>query len=161
MELTSRPVELDRYRLIVKVLFKSSRSSTMPGMLIGEIARRTGLRPSTIRFYEKAALIAPPGRLSKQRRYGLDAVGRLELIKLALRSGFSIAETRDFISGFTGQTPPAARWRAFAERKLVELKAERARIETMEGLLEASFRCDCPSLEVCERFLAAGPKCGS
>jgi MerR family redox-sensitive transcriptional activator SoxR len=133
----------------------------MSGMLIGEIARRTGLRPSAIRFYEKAALLAPPARLSKQRRYGLDAVGRLELIKLALRSGFSIAETREFISGFTRQTSPAARWRALAERKLAELEAERARIATMEGLLKASFRCDCPSLEVCERVLAARPKCGA
>jgi DNA-binding transcriptional MerR regulator len=125
-------------------------------MLIGEVARRTGLRPSTIRFYEKAALLPPPARLSKQRRYGLDAVGRLELIKVALRSGFSIAETREFISGFAQQTPPAARWRALAERKLAELEAERARIETMEGLLKAGFRCDCPSLDVCERLLMAG-----
>jgi MerR family transcriptional regulator, redox-sensitive transcriptional activator SoxR len=130
----------------------------MSGMLIGEIARRTGLRPSAIRFYEKAALLPPPARLSKQRRYGLDAVGRLELIKLALRSGFSIAETREFISGFTRQTPPAARWRALAERKLVELEAERARIETMETLLKAGFRCECPTLEVCERVLMAAPK---
>jgi DNA-binding transcriptional MerR regulator len=133
----------------------------MSGMLIGEVARRTGLRPSTIRFYEKAALLPPPARISKQRRYGLDAVGRLELIKITLRSGFSIAETREFISGFNRQTPPAARWRALAERKLVELEAERARIETMEGLLKAGFRCECPTLEVCERALMAAPKCGA
>jgi len=132
----------------------------MPGMLIGEVARRTGLRPSTIRFYEKAALLPPPARLSKQRRYGLDAVGRLELIKLAVRSGFSIAETREFISGFTRQTPPAARWRALAERKLAELEAEKARIEAMEGMLKASFRCECPTLEVCERFLMAARRRG-
>jgi MerR family redox-sensitive transcriptional activator SoxR len=133
----------------------------MPGMLIGEVARRTGLRPSAIRFYEKAALLPPPARFSKQRRYGLDAVGRLELIKVALRSGFSIAETREFISGFAQQTPPAARWRVLAERKLAELEAERARIEIMEGLLKAGFRCDCPNLDVCERLLMAAPKCGA
>jgi DNA-binding transcriptional MerR regulator len=130
-------------------------------MLIGEVARRTGLRPSAIRFYEKAALLPPPARLSKQRRYGLDAVGRLELIKVALRSGFSIAETREFISGFAQQTPPAARWRVLAERKLAELEAERARIEIMEGLLKAGFRCDCPNLDVCERLLMGAPKCGA
>lgn len=133
----------------------------MPGMLIGEVARRTGLPPSTIRYYEKAALLPPPARLSKQRRYGLDAVGRLELIKIALRSGFSIAETREFISGFDRQTPPAARWRKLAERKLAELAEERARIETMEALLKAGFRCECPSLEVCERVLLAAPKRGA
>jgi len=131
----------------------------MPGMLIGEVARRTGLRPSTIRFYEKAALLPPPARLSKRRRYGLDAVGRLELIKLAVSSGFSIAETREFISGFARQTPPAARWRALAERKLAELEAEKVRIEAMEGLLKASFRCECPTLEVCERVLTDLSKC--
>lgn len=133
----------------------------MPGMPIGEVARRTGLRPSTIRYYEKVALLPPPARLSKQRRYGLDAVGRLELIKVALRSGFTIAETREFISGFDRRTPPAARWRALAERKLAELEAERARIETMEGLLKAGFRCECPTLDVCERILMAAPKCGA
>ena len=130
----------------------------MPGMLIGEVARRTGLPPSTIRYYEKVKLLTPPARLSKQRRYGLDAVGRLELIKIALRSGFSIAETREFISGFDRQTPPAARWRKLAERKLAELEDERARIATMEGLLKEGFRCECPSLEVCERVLMAAPR---
>jgi len=88
-----------------------------------------------------------------QHYTGLPAGERAELIKLAVRSGFSIAETREFISGFTRQTPPAARWRALAQRKLAELEAEKARIEAMEGLLKASFRCACPTLEVCQRFL--------
>lgn len=133
----------------------------MPGMLIGEVARRTGFPPSTIRYYEKVKLLAPPARLSKQRRYGLDAVGRLGLIKVALTAGFSIAETREFISGFNRQTPPAARWQMLAKRKLAQLDAQKARIETLEELLKAGFRCECPSLEVCERVLMATPKCGA
>ena len=126
----------------------------MAGMRIGDVARRTGLPVSTIRYYEKAGLLEPPARVSGQRRYYPDILGRIAVVALALRAGFTIAETRLFISGFSPSARPSERWRELAERKLVALDAEATRIAFMKALLEASFPCECPTLDVCERLIA-------
>ncbi len=126
--------------------------SAMP---IGELARAAGLAPSAIRYYEKAGLLPRPGRQSGQRRYGVESAARLRIIQLARDAGFTVAETRTFLSGSSLATPPAARWRALAERKLAELDAQSQRIARMRLLLESSFRCGCLRIEDCERALAS------
>ncbi len=126
--------------------------SAMP---IGELARAAGLAPSAIRYYEKAGLLPKPGRQSGQRRYGAESAARLRIIQLARDAGFTIAETRTFLAGFSPATTPAARWRALAERKLVELEAQSQRIARMRKLLESSFHCGCLRIEDCERAIAA------
>ena len=80
---------------------------------------------------------------------------REALIQLAREAGFTISETRTFLSGFSQATTPAARWRALAERKLAELEAQSQRIERMKSLLESSFHCGCLRIEDCERAIAA------
>lgn len=122
---------------------------------IGEVARASGLRPSALRYYESAGLLPVPPRRSRQRRYTAEIFGRIELIRLALAAGFTVGETRTFLSGFAADTPPAARWRALAARKLEEVNALMERAQRMKALLETSFRCRCPSLADCERYLTA------
>lgn len=124
-------------------------------MQIGELARAAGLAPSAIRYYEKAGLLPRPARQSGQRRYGAAAAARLRIIQLARDAGFTVAETRTFLSGFSQATTPAARWRALAERKLVELEAQSQRIARMKSLLESSFHCGCLRIEDCERAIAS------
>jgi MerR family redox-sensitive transcriptional activator SoxR len=127
-------------------------NTTLP---IGKVAKLAGLAPSAIRYYEKAGLLPKPGRQSGQRRYGLEIAARLRIIQLARDAGFSIAETRTFLSGFSAATTPAARWRALAQRKLAELESQSLRIERMKALLESSFHCGCLRIEDCERAIAA------
>jgi len=125
------------------------------GMPIGEVARAAGLAPSAIRYYERAGLLPKPGRQSGQRRYGAETAARLRIIQLARDAGFTIAETRTFLSGFSPATTPAARWRALAERKLAALEAQSRRIVRMKTLLESSFHCGCLRIEDCERAIAS------
>jgi MerR family redox-sensitive transcriptional activator SoxR len=125
------------------------------GLPIGEVARAAGLAPSAIRYYERAGLLPKPGRQSGQRRYGAETAARLRIIQLARAAGFTIAETRTFLSGFSPATTPAARWRALAERKLAELEAQSRRIARMKTLLESSFHCGCLRIEDCERVIAS------
>jgi MerR family redox-sensitive transcriptional activator SoxR len=126
----------------------------MPGMTIGEVAKRAGLAPSAIRYYEKSGLIPAPHRRSKQRRYDPEILGRIAFIQLARDAGFTIRETRTLISGFAPNTKPSARWRTLAEKKLAEIDAQMARARKMQALLKEGFRCGCPALEDCERALA-------
>ena len=122
-------------------------------MSIGQVARICGLAPSAIRYYEKAGLLPKPMRVSRQRRYDAEIVGRLRLLQVARQAGFSIAETRTFVAGFSATTPPAIRWRTLAERKLAELEAQMARLRRMKLLLESSFHCRCLSIEDCARII--------
>src|SRR3989440_10970337 len=92
----------------------------MKELSIGEVARQAGLAASALRYYERAGLLPAPPRRSRQRRYTEAVFGRISLIRLALEAGFTIGETRLFLTGFSEQTPPAARWRALAVRKLEE-----------------------------------------
>jgi len=125
----------------------------MRELSIGALARETGLAPSALRYYEKAGLLSAPPRRARQRRYDERVLGRVELIRLALAAGFTIRETRTFLAGFPADTPPAARWRELAARKLVEVNELIERAQRMKSLLETSFHCRCAQLADCESYL--------
>jgi MerR family redox-sensitive transcriptional activator SoxR len=126
----------------------------MSSMSIGEVARICGLAPSAIRYYEKAGLLPKPMRVSRQRRYDTQTIGRLRLLQVARDAGFTIAETRMFVTGFSATTPPAVRWRSLAKRKLAEIEAQMGQLQRMQTLLESSFHCHCLSIDDCARIIA-------
>jgi MerR family redox-sensitive transcriptional activator SoxR len=121
---------------------------------IGEVARRAGLKSSAIRYYESIGLLPKPERISGQRRYGDSVLKRLAVIELAQRAGFTLAETRTLLNGFSEKVPPSARWRELADRKLPEIEALIARANAMKRLLEDGLECDCISLDDCGLLLA-------
>ena len=127
----------------------------MRELSIGEVAQAAGIAASALRYYEKVGLLPAPPRRSRQRRYDESVFGRIELIRVALDAGFTIRETRTFLSGFAADTPPAERWRALAARKLPEVEQAIERAQRMKWLLESGFRCRCPQLADCERYLSA------
>lgn len=133
-----------------------------PGLMgIGALARRAGVAPSAIRYYESLGLLpAPPragGRPAGPRRYDASALDWLALIALARGAGFTMAETRELVAGFAPGTVPAERWRALAARKLAEVDALLARATRMRAVLRAALACGCRRLEDCGHLLAAPP----
>lgn len=131
----------------------------MTGLTIGEVARQAGVATSALRYYEKAGLLPAPARVSKRRQYDQQILGRIRIILLARDAGFTVSETRTFLSGFPLGGTPAARWRAMAKQKLAELDALITRVTDMKSILEASFHCECHRLEDCERLVAAKKPC--
>ena len=125
------------------------------GMNIGEVARRTGMAPSAIRYYESLGLIPEPPRAGGRRRYDQSVVDWLSLVALAREAGFTMAEIRELVAGFAPGTPPAARWRTLATRKLAELDAQVERIGRMRAVLGVALECGCLRLEECGPLLAA------
>ncbi len=120
---------------------------------IGEVAARAGIAASAIRYYEREGLIPRAPRRGGRRVYDEAILDRLALIGVAKAAGFTVAEIQTLLRGFTRRTPPGARWRALAERKVAELEERRAEVERMLRVLEAVARCECPSLEACSRAL--------
>ncbi len=116
---------------------------------IGEVAQRAGLATSAIRYYERDGLIPVADRRGNARVYGPDIFDRLALIELAKSAGFTVAETRQLVSGVSRRTPPGPRWRARAEKKLEEVEARIAQAERMRVVLHMLMRCECPTFEDC------------
>ena len=81
----------------------------------------------------------------------------LSLIALAREAGFTMAEIKQLVTGFTPGTRPAARWQELATRKLAEIDAMVARAERMRAVLHVSLDCGCFRLEDCAALLEAGP----
>jgi MerR family redox-sensitive transcriptional activator SoxR len=121
----------------------------MERLTIGEVARRTGLRTSAIRYYEEVGLLPPPWRVNGQRRYGADVFTQLAVVRMAQEAGFTIEEVRTLVAGFPEGTPASARWQALAYRKLAEVDALIARAQAMRRVLEESLACGCLTLEAC------------
>ena len=132
------------------------RNSDGAALEIGEVARRAGMRPSAVRYYEARGLIEPAHRGPGGRRvYGTEAVERLALIAFAKELGFSLDQIRALLFGFPAHTPPGARWQDLAATKLTELEAMTRRIETMRAALERISHCGCDTLDQCAGRIAA------
>ena len=121
---------------------------------ISEVSARTGLRPSALRYYEEAGLVAPVGRISGRRHYDEAVLDRLAVIGCAQEAGFTIAEVRELLAG--GDDPPAA-WRELAQRKLAEVDAIIEKAQATRRLLERSLGCNCVALEDCTAIVARDP----
>jgi MerR family transcriptional regulator, redox-sensitive transcriptional activator SoxR len=121
----------------------------MPNMTIGEMARRAGLRPSAVRYYEKIGLLPKPERIGGQRRYQPGALNHLAVIDTAKRAGFRVEEIKQLFHGFGKGTPASRRWQLLARRKITEIDELIASARKMKRLLAKADRCQCLDLENC------------
>lgn len=120
-------------------------------MTISEVARRVGLRPSAIRYYEQLGILEPAGRSSGQRRYDNSVLFRLAAVQRARQAGFTLDEVRRLFFGFRTGTRASVRWRKLAREKLADLENVSRQIEAMQKLLLRLQKCPCESLESCGR----------
>ncbi|MFN8375449.1 MAG: MerR family transcriptional regulator [Anaerolineae bacterium] len=127
----------------------------MEYLTVGEVARRVGLRTSALRYYESVGLIAPPKRVSGQRRYEVSVLKTLSLIQTAQQAGFTIAEIHALFHEFPTEAPPSERLRTLAEHKMTEMDALIARAQKMKRLLQLMLLCECASLDECATRLEA------
>ncbi|QBD79181.1 MerR family transcriptional regulator [Ktedonosporobacter rubrisoli] len=121
----------------------------MEELTISEVARRAGIRPSAIRYYESVSLLPCARRVSGRRRYDSSILQRLAFIQVAQQAGFTVAEIRKIFDSTEETTPLAERWQLLAQRKLVAVDQLIQQAHTMKGLLEQGLRCRCKDLEEC------------
>jgi len=127
----------------------------MADMTIGEVARRTGLRASAIRYYEKIGLLPKTQRISGQRCYDDSVFNYLAVIEVARRAGFRVHEMQQLFHGFGRGIPAFHRWQILAQRKLTEMDELIAQAKKMKRLLQRSDRCKCLDLEDCAEIFRA------
>jgi len=124
----------------------------MPQLTISEVARRAGLQPSAIRYYEQIGILFPPQRISGQRRYDTAVLHRLAVIQRARQTGFTLDEIRELFFGFREVVPASQRWQKLSRKKLKELEELIRQIKTMQQLLRKMMDCcRCDTLDQCGR----------
>jgi MerR family transcriptional regulator, redox-sensitive transcriptional activator SoxR len=121
---------------------------------IGEVARRTGVRTSALRYYEDAGILPKPGRHNGRRIYDADTIRRIDVLRFAQHAGFTLGEIKILFHGFSATTPLSARWQKLARSKLAELETLREQIDGMKTALELGLKCGCLRIEDC-RLTAA------
>ena len=87
-----------------------------------------------------------------QRRYGPDAIRRLEVLDVAKRAGFSLDEARVLLQSAEAGTPAFESLRSLATRKLPEVEALIERAQAMRSWLLTATDCSCTSLDACALF---------
>jgi len=121
-------------------------------LTIGELAERTGKRPSSIRYYEQIGLLPEPGRVHGQRRYEPQTLRSLAVIDTAQRAGLTLEEIKTLLSASPGDASAVDRLREVAERKLPQITALIERSQLVLSWLESAARCQCPNLDECPLF---------
>ena len=121
-------------------------------LLIGEVARRAGLRPSTIRYYESVGVLPEPERAAGRRRYSPEVLRTLAVIGAGQRAGLSLTEVRELLTASHGRGAVSQRLREIAQRKLPEVDALIERSLLVRSWLEAAADCRCPTLDDCPLF---------
>lgn len=127
-----------------------NRNDLLP---IGELARRTGLAVSAIRFYEDKGLIAAFRTMGNQRRFLRSDIRRLSFILIAQKLGLGLAEIEAELSKLPqGRTPTQADWQKIS-RSMRGAIDERIRLLTLtRSKLDECIGCGCLSLQRCQLY---------
>jgi DNA-binding transcriptional MerR regulator len=124
--------------------------NTPGGLLtIGELAGRTGVTTSALRYYEELGLLPAPARVSGQRRYPESAARVVGTILLYSDAGFTLAEQKALMASHEGT---CGEWRRLARRKLVELDERIARAQAAREAIRHGLRCPHEDVTQCPKF---------
>lgn len=101
-------------------------------MRIGEVAERSGVNPSTIRYYEDIRLLPEPERTaSGYRDYTKSAVARLSFIRAAQSIGLSLGEIREVLALREHGETPCSHVLTLLDQRAAELAERIAALEQM------------------------------
>ena len=120
---------------------------------IGDLARRTGLSVSAIRFYEDKGLVEPFRTSGNQRRFLRSDIRRLSFILIAQRLGLSLGEIEDSLKGLPhGRTPNAKDWQRISGMIRKTIDERIAELERTRANLDGCIGCGCLSLKTCALY---------
>lgn len=117
-------------------------------MDIAEVSRESGLKPSTLRYYEKLGLIQPIGRKGLRRQYAQNVLNKLSIISLGRMAGLSLSE----ISAMFDKNDELAIDRALLTQKTIEIDAQIKRLQAIRDSLSHVANCPEPSHLECPSF---------
>jgi MerR family redox-sensitive transcriptional activator SoxR len=129
--------------------------ATSEGLSIGDIAARTGLAVSAIRYYEAQGLIAPWRNAAGRRRFQRADIRRLSFVMIAQQFGFTLPQIRVELDRLPKhRAPTKADWSRISAEFRSGLDARITRLEKLRDTLNGCIGCGCLSLDACALYNA-------
>ena len=133
-------------------------------LTIGQLADRSGVATSALRFYESRGLISSQRTTGNQRRYLQSTLRRVAFIRTAQRVGLSLEEVGEALETLPdNRTPTKSDWHRLSKAWRPRLDEQIRRIELLRERLDGCIGCGCLSLKSCslmnpgDELAAAGP----
>jgi MerR family redox-sensitive transcriptional activator SoxR len=131
---------------------------------IGDLARRTGLAISAIRYYEQRGLLTSLRANGNQRRFLRSDIRRLSFILIAQKLGLGLTEIEAELAKLpAGKTPSVHDWQKIGRSLRSEIDSRIQLLTRTRGKLDECIGCGCLSLQRCQLYNredgagAAGP----
>lgn len=122
-------------------------------LAIGELAERTGLAVSAIRYYEAEGLVSAIRNSGGHRRFLRSDIRRLSFILIAQQFGFSIEQIRTQLQTLPdGRTPTKKDWARISRSFRRALDAKMETLERLRDQLDGCIGCGCLSLQRCRLY---------
>ena len=128
-------------------------TSSSDRLTIGELAARSGLATSALRYYEELGLIHSERTAGRQRRYPRVALRRVAFIRAAQHVGLTLDEAAAALSRLpVDRAPTAAQWNAVARTWTHRIDQRIADLERLKRKLTGCIGCGCLSLRKCALY---------
>ena len=119
---------------------------------IGEVAQRTGLSVSAIRFYDDEGLVRAERDSAGRRTFARSALRRLSFILITQRLGYTLAEIRAVLDTLPQESPTADDWATLAASFRCDLDERIQMLTRLRDRLDGCIGCGCLSLETCSIY---------
>ncbi|MFT4809005.1 MAG: MerR family redox-sensitive transcriptional activator SoxR [Paraglaciecola sp.] len=117
---------------------------------VGYVAKRTGVKVSTLHFYEQKGLIRSWRNQGNQRRYKRDVLRRISVIKAAQKLGISLSSIyQTFLGMPNGRTPDKKDWAQLSKRWQQQLDQQISALTKLRDSLDGCIGCGCLSMQNC------------
>ncbi len=135
--------------VLVEANFKSS-GSVLLMLTIGELASRSGVATSALRYYETQGLIRSVRSAGNQRRYERATLRRVAFVRSAQRVGLSLEEIAEALATLPeSRTPTKRDWARLSRSWRPRVDAQIERLERLRDRLDSCIGCGCLSLRTC------------
>jgi MerR family redox-sensitive transcriptional activator SoxR len=119
-------------------------------LAIGDVAGRSGIAPSALRYYEQRGLIAASRTAGGARRYPRSVLRRLAIIRAGRNVGLSLPEIRAALETLPGDRPPTAGdWARLSQAWRDRLDEQITALGRLRDGLTSCIGCGCLSLSRC------------
>jgi MerR family redox-sensitive transcriptional activator SoxR len=120
---------------------------------IGDVAARSGVAPSAIRFYEAEGLVHSTRTSGGQRRYERDVLRRVAFIRIAQRVGLTLEEVKEALGTLPDERTPTVRdWAKLSKAWRPRLDEQIAVLVALREDLASCIGCGCLSLHTCALY---------
>ena len=119
-------------------------------LTIGEVAYRSGVAPSALRFYETIGLIVSQRTSGNQRRYERSVLRRIAFVQAGKTAGIPLAQIHGALATLPeGRTPSRRDWERLSRRWSKDLDRRLATLQALRNRLTTCIGCGCLSIDRC------------